>query len=102
MGASIQVIDDWNVAIDRKEESHAIFFDFAKAFDLDDHQVLTRNSRIFFRTGSVSVLIGPRLPLFFDDSHTERVISTKYLGIYLNEKLDWREQWDSIRKRPYR
>jgi hypothetical protein len=40
MDALIKVIDDWSMAIDRKESMLAIFFDFAKAFDLVDHEIL--------------------------------------------------------------
>ena len=38
--AVIQVIDDWGFAVDRNIKLLAIFFDFAKAFDLVDHEVL--------------------------------------------------------------
>jgi hypothetical protein len=40
MDAIIKVIDDWSMAIDNKESMTAIFFDFAKAFDLVDHEIL--------------------------------------------------------------
>ena len=40
MDAIVQVIDDWGETKDRKDEITAIFFDFAKAFDLVDHGVL--------------------------------------------------------------
>ena len=40
MDAVIQVIDDWGFAVDRNIKLLAIFFDFAKAFDLVDHEVL--------------------------------------------------------------
>ena len=40
MDAIIKVIDDWAMAIDNKESMTAIFFDFAKAFDLVDHEIL--------------------------------------------------------------
>ena len=38
MGAIIQVVEDWSLAKDRKYTVFAIFFDFAKAFDLVDHE----------------------------------------------------------------
>lgn len=38
--AVIQVLEDWNQAIDQKASVHAVFFDFSKAFDLVDHQLL--------------------------------------------------------------
>jgi hypothetical protein len=37
MDAIVQVIEDWSEAKDTKKEILAIFFDFAKAFDLVDH-----------------------------------------------------------------
>lgn len=40
MDAIIQVLDDWAAAKDQREAVTAIFFDFAKAFDLVDHEVL--------------------------------------------------------------
>ena len=40
MDAIVQVIEDWSHAKDQKETIHAIFFDFSKAFDLVDHEVL--------------------------------------------------------------
>ena len=40
MDAIVQVIEDWSRAKDRKLPTQAIFFDFAKAFDLVDHKVL--------------------------------------------------------------
>ena len=48
MDAIVQVIDDWGETKDRKDEITAIFFDFAKAFDLVDHGVLLEKlDRIF-------------------------------------------------------
>ena len=38
MDAIAQVIEDWSLAIDSKQQIFAIFFDFAKAFDLVDHE----------------------------------------------------------------
>ena len=40
MDAIVQVINDWGEAKDKKDPIAAIFFDFAKAFDLVDHEVL--------------------------------------------------------------
>jgi hypothetical protein len=40
MDAIVQVIEDWNLALDEKLIIIAIFFDFAKAFDLVDHEIL--------------------------------------------------------------
>ena len=40
MDALLQVIEDWEKAIDEKKTVHAVFFDFAKAFDLVDHNIL--------------------------------------------------------------
>ena len=40
MDAIVQVINDWGEAKDKKEPVTAIFFDFAKAFDVVDHEVL--------------------------------------------------------------
>ena len=40
MDAIINVIEDWSRAKDEQLSTHAIFFDFAKAFDLVDHKVL--------------------------------------------------------------
>ena len=40
MDAIIQVLDDLAVAKDQREAVTAIFFDFDKAFDLVDHEVL--------------------------------------------------------------
>ena len=37
MDAIAQVVEDWSQAIDKKQQVYAIFFDFAKAFDLVDH-----------------------------------------------------------------
>ncbi|MCA9328109.1 hypothetical protein KDA14_06280 [Candidatus Saccharibacteria bacterium] len=38
--AIIQALDDWGTTLDKKGKMLAIFFDFAKAFDLVDHNVL--------------------------------------------------------------
>jgi hypothetical protein len=38
--AVIKVIEDWSEATDKQEEIHAVFFDFSKAFDLVDHDIL--------------------------------------------------------------
>jgi hypothetical protein len=40
--ALIQVIEDWANAIDKNQIIWAIFFDFSKAFDLVDHEILMR------------------------------------------------------------
>ena len=40
MDPIIKLIDDWSMAIDKKESILAIFFDFAKAFDLVNHEIL--------------------------------------------------------------
>ena len=40
MDAVIKVIDDWGYAFDSNNKLLAIFFDFAKAFDLVNHEVL--------------------------------------------------------------
>ena len=40
MDAILTVIDDWGQAMDSKQTITAIFFDFAKAFDLVDHELL--------------------------------------------------------------
>jgi hypothetical protein len=40
--ALIQVIEDWANAIDKNEIVWAIFFDFSKAFDLVDHEILMK------------------------------------------------------------
>jgi hypothetical protein len=40
MDAIIQVIEDWSAAKDSKQKLIAIFFDFAKVFDLADHEKL--------------------------------------------------------------
>jgi hypothetical protein len=40
MDALVQVIEDWEKARDEKKTTHAVFFDFAKAFDLVDHKIL--------------------------------------------------------------
>jgi hypothetical protein len=40
MDAIIQVIEDWSYARDQNLPTQAIFFDFAKAFDLVDHKIL--------------------------------------------------------------
>ena len=40
MDAIIKVIKDWSHAKDDQLSTYAIFFDFAKAFDLVDHRVL--------------------------------------------------------------
>jgi hypothetical protein len=40
MDAIIQVTDDWGKAKDCKDEVFAVFFDFSKAFDLVDHEIL--------------------------------------------------------------
>jgi hypothetical protein len=40
MDAILTVMDDWGHAIDQKLPIIAIFFDFAKAFDLVDHEIL--------------------------------------------------------------
>jgi hypothetical protein len=40
MDAVIQAIDHWGQALDKKDKVLAIFFDFAKAFDLVDHKIL--------------------------------------------------------------
>jgi hypothetical protein len=40
MDALIQFIEDWERARDQKKAVHAVFFDFAKAFESVDHQVL--------------------------------------------------------------
>ena len=42
MDAIFQVMDDWEAAMDKKETVHAVFFDFAKAFDLVDHGILLK------------------------------------------------------------
>jgi len=38
--AVIQVIEDWSKAIDNKQSISTIFFDFSKAFDLVNHELL--------------------------------------------------------------
>ena len=38
--AIIKVIEDWSEAKDKQQSTHAVFFDFAKAFDLVDHKIL--------------------------------------------------------------
>ena len=40
-----KVIDDWSRAIDNKQTVYAIFFDFSKAFDLVDHELLLKKLR---------------------------------------------------------
>ena len=40
MDALIQVIKDWNKATDEGRTTHAVFFDFKKAFDLINHLIL--------------------------------------------------------------
>ncbi len=40
MDAIVQVINDWGQAKDCKDEVFAVFFDFSKAFDLVDHEIL--------------------------------------------------------------
>ena len=40
MDAIIQVFEDWSFAKDKKKAVLAIFIDFAKAFDLVDHEIL--------------------------------------------------------------
>ena len=40
MGAIIQVIEDSSFSVDRNKSVLAIFFDFSKAFDLVDHELL--------------------------------------------------------------
>ena len=40
MDAIVQVIHDWSEAKDKNERITAIFFDFAKAFDLVNHSLL--------------------------------------------------------------
>jgi hypothetical protein len=42
MDALIQFIEDWERARDQKKAVHAVFFDFAKAFESVDHQILMR------------------------------------------------------------
>ena len=38
--ATIKVVDEWSKALDGKQSVYAIFFDFSKAFDLVDHELL--------------------------------------------------------------
>ena len=40
MDALIQVIDEWEKAKDANNTVHAVFYDFAKAFDMVDHEIL--------------------------------------------------------------
>jgi hypothetical protein len=40
MDALIQFIEDWNKATDEGKTTHAVFFDFKKAFDLIKHLIL--------------------------------------------------------------
>jgi len=40
MDALIQVIEEWNRATDEGRTTHAVFFDFKKAFDLINHLIL--------------------------------------------------------------
>jgi hypothetical protein len=40
MDAIVQVIEDWERAVDEEKTIHAVFFDYAKAFDLVPHQLL--------------------------------------------------------------
>ena len=40
MDAIIQVIEDWSFSVDRSKSVLAISFDFSKAFDLVDHELL--------------------------------------------------------------
>ncbi len=40
MDALIQVIEDWNKVTDEGKTTHAVFFDFKKAFDLINHIIL--------------------------------------------------------------
>jgi hypothetical protein len=38
--ALVQVVEDWEKARDEMKTTHAVFFDFAKPFDLVDHKML--------------------------------------------------------------
>jgi hypothetical protein len=40
LDAIVQVIEDWEKAVDEDKTIHAVFFDYAKAFDLVPHQLL--------------------------------------------------------------
>ena len=47
MHAIVQLIDQWEEAIDNKKTIHSVFFDFQKAFDLVDHQILLNKLKRF-------------------------------------------------------
>ena len=40
MDAIIQVVEDWSLTKEQKQTVLAIFFDFSKAFDLVDHEII--------------------------------------------------------------
>lgn len=52
MDAIIQVIENWSHAKDANENTYAIFFDFSKAFDLVDHEILLTKLKSYLPTGS--------------------------------------------------
>ena len=80
MHAIVQLIDQWEEAIDNKKTIHSVFFDFQKAFDLVDHKILLYKLKRF------------KLP-YWITSWVAQYLSGRRQRVKINESTsDW-AQW---------
>ena len=78
MDAIIQVVEDWSKSKDRNLIVLAIFFDFAKAFDLVDHEVLLEK-------------LNKQLPGWLVSWIAAYLSDRKQRVVVNNETTDWKE-----------
>ena len=90
--------------MDIKDEVIAIFFDFAKDFDLVDHEVLLltkldKNLPTWLISWLATYLTNrQQRVVILNNTNMEIVPSYKYLGVQLNSNLNWNEQWLHVQK----